>query len=111
MGLDNQTLVTRTKHTGSSLPDLHIQAEFDETRKKVHAESDHFDSVLVMIFFRSLEREGRLCIEDERDYNTSRPGPRWEVFLTIAGVKYLCRVVLRPTDETAVYLWPQPTGF
>lgn len=59
------------------------------------------------MFFGSLESQGMLCIEDKSDYG-SRPAPAWEVVLTIAGVRYLCRVVLRPRDETAVYLWPQP---
>lgn len=106
---DNHALNTLMKHTGSSLPDLGVRAKFDEEMRKVHAETDHFDSVHVSMLFRSLESDGRLCIEDERDYITNRPTPPWEVFLTIAGVRYLCRVVLRPHDQTSVYLWPQPT--
>ena len=102
----NHPVNARMKHTGSTLPDLGVRAKFDESLKKVHAEADHFDSVLILMFFHSLERDGRLCIEDEHDYNTSRPAPPWEVFLTIADVRYLCRVVLRPNKETAVYLWP-----
>lgn len=99
---------TWIKHMSSSLPDLGVRAKLDEKTKKVHAETDHFDSVLVLMFFRSLERDGRLCIEDEHDYITGRPAPLWEVFLTINGVRYLCRVILRPNDETTVYLWPLP---
>lgn len=104
---DNHPINTLMKHTGSSLRDLGVRAKLDKARKKVHAETDHFDSVLALMFFRSLESDGMLCIEDEHDYNTSRPAPPWEVFLTIAGIQYLCRVVLRPNGETAVCLLPQ----
>ena len=98
---------TRMKHTGSSLPDLEIRCSFDDEAKCATAIVDHFDSVLATMFFRSLERDDVLCIEDESDYG-SRPAPPWSVFFVIAGVRYLCRVVLLPRDETAVYLWPQP---
>ena len=100
-------LHTRMKHTGSFLPDLEIRCSFNDETKCATAVVDHFDSALTLMFFRSLESQGVLCIEDESDY-TNRPAPPWSVFFVIAGVRYLCRVVLRPRDETAVYLWPQP---
>ena len=103
-----EDLYTRMKHTFSYLPDLVISCSFDDEKKQATAVADHFDSVLATMFFRSLESAGMLCIEDETDY-ASRPAPPWAVFFVIESVIYRCRVVLRPRNETAVYLLPQPT--
>lgn len=105
---DNHPIDTRMKKTSSMLRDLPILAKLEEERKHVHTETDRFDTVLVTMFFRSLENDGMLCIEDESDYNQRGPAPSSLVFLTVAGVRYLCRVVLRPKGETAVHLSPQP---
>ena len=102
-----ENLHTRMKHTFSSLPDLEIRCSFDDKKKHATAVAGHFDSVLTLMFFRSLESDGMLCIEDESDY-ANHPAPPWRVFFVIADVNYLCRVVLRPRNETAVYLLPQP---
>lgn len=97
----------RMKHTGSFLPDLEIRCSFNDETKCATAIVDHFDSALTLMFFRSLESQGVLCIEDESDYNTNRPAPPWSVFFVIAGIRYRCRVVLRPRNETAVSITPE----
>lgn len=100
---------TRMKHAGSFLPDLEIRCSFDDEKKCATAVVDHFDSVLALMFFRRLAQDGMLCIEDESDPSANRPSPPWAVFLIFAGIRYRCRVVLRPRNETAVSLTPEPS--
>jgi hypothetical protein len=67
------------KHSGSSLPDLEIQVEYDDAARTVTLTSDAFDSTLVSEFaIEHLPQAGIIVYADETG-GARVPGARWQL--------------------------------